>query len=230
MKVWPADGERGAGLRRAGAACRCSRGAGVVPGGGAGQDRQDGQPLAGAGVHPGLAPPVFLAGVDVGLGDRAGHGPLRPAGRDPRPPSRPGPGRRRGPRAGCAGRSAAATEAACCPARAPWSWCAAAASTRWRPRAAGSGCRCRDDGAPGRPRSYGRAAGPGCPGCCGPERAGVLAGNPPAGRGPGGRTAGSGRSARPGLRCPMVCSWASETGACGPKTPAWCSSRHDTAL
>src|ERR1039457_6335586 len=57
-----------------------SPGGGVMAaGGGAGEDGQDGQPLAGPLVHPGLAPPAFLGPVDLGVADRARDCPLRPA-------------------------------------------------------------------------------------------------------------------------------------------------------
>jgi hypothetical protein len=54
---------------------------GRVPalGGGPGEDGEDGQPLAGPLVHPGLAVPAFLGPVDLGVADRARDGPLRPA-------------------------------------------------------------------------------------------------------------------------------------------------------
>ena len=47
---------------------------------GAHQDREDGQPLAGAGVHARLAMPGGLALVDLLLADRAGRDPRCPAG------------------------------------------------------------------------------------------------------------------------------------------------------
>ncbi|MGD0069646.1 MAG: hypothetical protein ABSB76_40315, partial [Streptosporangiaceae bacterium] len=58
-----------------------SRPGGRVPalGGGPGEDGEDGQPLAGPLVHPGLAVPAFLGPVDLGVADRARDGPLRPA-------------------------------------------------------------------------------------------------------------------------------------------------------
>jgi hypothetical protein len=49
--------------------------------GGAHQDRQDGQPFAGARVHPGLAVPLELALADLLPADRAGNGPAGPPGR-----------------------------------------------------------------------------------------------------------------------------------------------------
>ena len=52
---------------------------GLALGGGAGEDGQDGQPLAGPLVHPGLAASAFLGPVDLGVADRAGDCPLRPA-------------------------------------------------------------------------------------------------------------------------------------------------------
>ena len=220
-EVCPADGERAAGRACGGGRQRLG-GAGVVLGGGADQHRQDGQTLAGARVHPRFAAPVFLAGVDIGLADRAGRGP------------RPPPGRVLGRPAGQVQVEGANREQGM-PAGQPW---------RLRPAccrggkrvvlvrsrcfhavgdlaAAGSGCRCRGGGAQGRPRSYGRAAGPGCPGCGGPGRAGVLAGSRPAGYGPGGRTAGSGRSARPGC--------AARWSAAGPARLARAGRRHRTA-
>jgi hypothetical protein len=81
----PGEGLAGHGERAAGRSlrggCQCLGGAGAVLSGGADQHRQHGQPLAGPGVHPRLAAPVFLAGVDVGLADRAGRGPRSPPGR-----------------------------------------------------------------------------------------------------------------------------------------------------
>jgi hypothetical protein len=76
----PGDGERAAGR---GMARRVQHlgGARPVLGSRASQDGQDREPFPDTGVHPGLAAPVFLAAVDVGLGDRAGHGPRSPAGR-----------------------------------------------------------------------------------------------------------------------------------------------------
>jgi hypothetical protein len=65
---------------------RCRHGGLQVAGGrvpavgrGACEDGQDGQPLAGPLVHPGLAPPAFLGPVDLGVADRARDCPLRPA-------------------------------------------------------------------------------------------------------------------------------------------------------
>ncbi|WP_415926031.1 DciA family protein [Streptomyces sp. AK02-04a] len=49
------------------------------PIGGADQHGQDGEPFAGALVHPGLAPLAFLRLVDLVIADRAGHGPWPPA-------------------------------------------------------------------------------------------------------------------------------------------------------
>ena len=51
----------------------------LAVGGGAGEDGQDGQPLAGPLVHPGLAAPAFLGPADLGVADRARDCPLRPA-------------------------------------------------------------------------------------------------------------------------------------------------------
>ena len=48
---------------------------------GADQDRQHGQPFAGAGVHAGLALSLGLAPVDLLRADRAGRDPRGPAGR-----------------------------------------------------------------------------------------------------------------------------------------------------
>ena len=59
--------------------------------------------------------------------------------------------------------------------------------------------------------------GEGIQAACSPGRAGVLAGNRPAGRGPGGRRAGSGRSARPGCAARWCSSWASESGRLRPE-------------
>jgi len=127
----PAGVERRAG-RDTQCGVQCSGRAVAVPGSGTGQD---GEAFAGAAVHPGLAPPVFLAGFDVGLGDRAGDGPLSPPGRVLRSPSRPGPGRRRGLTSGCGGWPVAARQAVRCRR----AGCASAASRRRRPLAAGLG-------------------------------------------------------------------------------------------
>jgi hypothetical protein len=54
-------------------------GRGPALAGGPGEHGQDGQPLAGPLVHPGLAPPAFLGPVDLGVADRARDCPLRPA-------------------------------------------------------------------------------------------------------------------------------------------------------
>ena len=66
-------------------------------------DRQDGQPFAGPGIHPGLAVPLVLAPVDFLLADRARRHPRAPPGRGPRPPSGPGRGRRPAPGSGTRG-------------------------------------------------------------------------------------------------------------------------------
>jgi hypothetical protein len=75
----PGGGEGLAGLGLAGGGEQ--RPGGLAPfAGGADQDRQDGQPFAGARVHPGLALPHELALADLLAADRAGNGPDGPPG------------------------------------------------------------------------------------------------------------------------------------------------------
>jgi len=82
-------GRHGPAERSAGAlddlAGRCRHGGlqpasrrGLALGGGAGEHGQDGQPLPGPLVHPGLAAAAFLGPADLGVADRARHCPLRP--------------------------------------------------------------------------------------------------------------------------------------------------------
>ena len=76
--------------------CQRARRVGRAAGDGADQDRQDGQALAGAGVHPGLAVPVCPCAVRSPRRRPGREPPTGPSGRGPRRPTGPGQGRRRG--------------------------------------------------------------------------------------------------------------------------------------
>ena len=73
------SGDDAAGPGIAGGLQQCP-GVGVLPGGGADQDGQDREPLAGAGVHPRLAVPRDLALDGFRAADRAGCRPASPPG------------------------------------------------------------------------------------------------------------------------------------------------------
>ena len=127
-------------------------------GGAAGQDRQHREPLAGPGVHPGLAAADELASA-AGPPGRMGHGATH------------GPHRAGSSSAHCGQVEVERPDAGQCvevaeplrgdrrssrPSRwwPSWSWSAAAVSTRRRHRGAGAASRCRGGGVPGLPRKH----------------------------------------------------------------------------
>ena len=194
-RVWPGGGELLAGP---GLPCRREQagGVGALPGDGADQDGQDGQPLAGPGVHPGLAVLGDLALADLVLPDGAGDGPLRPAGRVVECPL--GQVEVEGADGGQA--VAVADPLGAC--RRPPSGAVldlepllpGAGDVVGQVQAGDAGVVVLEVGPEELAQVVGRVAG----GSSSPAPAGARAGSPRAGRGPGGRQAGSGRSSPPG--------------------------------